>query len=52
MSSIKKHLEKMLDETTRLNLDGHVTEPDEFVAVNEIERAIHNARIVFERMKK
>jgi hypothetical protein len=30
----------------------HVTESDEFVAVNEIELAVHEARKVFERTKK
>ena len=51
MSTIKKHLDKMLNETKKLNSEKHVTEADEFTAVNDIELTIHEARKVFERTK-
>lgn len=51
MSSIKEHLENMEFEIHRINQDGHVIEPDEFVAVNDIGLAVHEARKVFERTK-
>ncbi len=49
MSSIKEHLENMEFQIHRINQDGHVTEPDEFVVVTDIEIAINEARKVFER---
>ena len=52
MSSIKEHLENMEFQIHRMNQDGHVTEPDEFVIVTGIEIAINEARKVFERTKK
>ena len=51
MSSIKEHLENMEVQIHRINQDGHVTEPDEFVIVTGIEIAINEARKVFERTK-
>jgi len=51
MSSIKEHLENMEFQIHRINQDGHVTEPDEFVIVTGIETAINEARKVFERTK-
>jgi len=51
MSSIKEHLENMEFQIHRINQDGHVTEPDEFVVVTGIEMAINEARKVFERTK-
>ena len=52
MSSIKEHLENMEFEIHRMNQDGQVTEPDEFVAMTDIEMAVNEARKVFERTKK
>jgi len=51
MSSIKEHLENMEFQIHRMNQDGHVTEPDEFVIVADIEIAINEARKAFERTK-
>jgi hypothetical protein len=58
MSSIKGHLGNILEETTKL-LDEHTTSADEFIAVDEIEKAVtdiqllvHKARKTFERTKR
>jgi hypothetical protein len=51
MSSIKEHLENMEVQIHGINQDGHVTEPDEFVVVTDIEIAINDAHKVFERTK-
>lgn len=51
MSNIKSLLNAMLDITRKLAAE-HVNQSDEFVAINEIELAVHEARIVFERTKK
>lgn len=51
MSSIKKHFDNILKETIALHRKKYVTEPDEFVAINDIEIAVHEARKVFERTK-
>ncbi len=57
MSSIKKHLDRILAITKQLN-EEHTTEADEFVAVdeikqavNEVELTVHEARKAFERTK-
>jgi len=57
MSSIKEHLNNLLDETRQLS--SHVTEVNEFVAVddirqaiNELELTIYQARKTFERTKE
>ena len=57
MSTIKQHLENILNETTAL-LNEHTSSPDEFLAVDEIEQhvnrmqlAVHEARKVYERTK-
>ncbi len=42
----------MLEEIKKLNDEKHVTEADEFVAINDVELAIHEARKTFERTKK
>ncbi|MCK5605978.1 hypothetical protein KAR91_29035 [Candidatus Pacearchaeota archaeon] len=52
MSTIKKHLENILAETAKLNMDNHVTEPDEFATITDIEIAVYAVRKVFERTKK
>lgn len=49
MDSVKEHLDNILNEVHLLN--HCTTEPDEFVAVHEIELAVHNATKVFERTK-
>jgi len=51
MSSIKKHLRNIEVEVFKLNQNGHVTEPDEFVAMTDVEAAVNQARKVFERTK-
>lgn len=38
-------------EIFKLNQNGHVTEPDEFVAMTDVEAAVNQARKVFERTK-
>jgi hypothetical protein len=52
MSHIREHLDVMLHEIKKLNGENHVTEADEFVAVNDVELAIYEARKTFERTKK
>ncbi|MHC4790334.1 MAG: hypothetical protein ACYS8Y_02680 [Planctomycetota bacterium] len=49
ISSIKEHLDNIADELNKLS--QYTTGPDEFVAVNDIELAVYNARKVFERTK-
>jgi len=51
MSSIKKHLRNIEVEIFKLNQNGHVTEPDEFVAMSDVEAAVNRASKVFERTK-
>jgi len=51
MSSIKEHLDNILKETIALHREKYITGPDEFVAINDIEIAVHEARKVFERTK-
>ena len=51
MSSIKEHLENMEFQIHRMNQDGHVTEPDEFVVVSEIKQKVDEAEVVFNRTK-
>ena len=41
----------ILKETGELQ-DEHADQPDEFIAVNDIELAVHEARKVFERTKR
>lgn len=51
MSNIKKHFDNILKETITLHREKYITGPDEFVAINDIEIAVHEARKVFERTK-
>lgn len=51
MSSIKKHLRNIEVEIFKLIQNGHVTEPDEFVAMSDVEATVNQARKVFERTK-
>ena len=51
MSSIKSLLNAILAITKKLATE-HMTESDEFAAINEIEMAVHEARKVLERTKK
>ncbi len=49
MKEITEHLDNILKETKALQQKKCMTEPDEFVAVSDIERAVQKARKVFER---
>jgi len=52
LKTIKDHFAAILNEVHLMSLKGYVTQPDEFVAVNEIELAVYEARKVFERNGK
>lgn len=48
MSTIEKHLHQIEDILKWMDDEKHVREPNEFVAVEEIRIAVHEARKVFE----
>lgn len=48
MSAIEKHLHQIEDILKWMDDEGHVKESNEFVAVEDIRIAVHNARKVFE----
>jgi len=48
MSTVKEHLEHILDETHSL-AENHLESGDELLAVNEIELKVAAARMLFER---
>ena len=51
MSSIKEHLENMEFQIHRMNQDGHVTEPDEFVVATGETRSVRDlCDIVFMKL--
>lgn len=50
MGSIKGHLDAILKETGEL-ADVHSSQANEFIAVNEIEIAVHEARKAFGHTK-
>jgi len=52
MSTIAEHLAEIERQIHQLNIEGHVTEADEFIVISDLEIAIHEVRKVFERMKK
>ena len=48
MSEPFEHIKVIMDELQDLQTDGHITEPDEFVAINDVEVAVHALRRSFE----
>ena len=52
MSTISDHLFDIQETLDIMNRQGLVTEPDEFVAVKDIEIAVNRAKKVFERTKQ
>ena len=52
MSTISDHLINIQETLDIMNSQGLVTEPDEFVAVKDIEIAVNRAKKVFERTKQ
>jgi len=51
MRTINEHIKALEHEIYLLNCGNHVTEADEFIAVHEIELALHKAKEIFQRTK-
>jgi len=51
MSSIKEHIDVLFTELHKIQLDGHITESNEFVAFNDIELAVNELRKACEQTK-
>ena len=49
MADPKEHIGNLLDEMHKLQDDGHIDGPDLWVAVGDLETAIHQLRQIFER---
>lgn len=49
MSSKKEHVDRLVDEIHEINKDDHIKEPDEFVAIDAIEKAVFKLQSAFER---
>lgn len=43
-----EHIDVLLNECHRVQAEGHCRQPDEYVAINKIEIAIHELRQAFE----
>jgi len=52
MAKPTEHLETIEHEINWIGLDGHLNTLEKKEAVNEISKAIHEARLVFEKEKK
>jgi len=44
-----KHIKEFYDQIHKLNMHGHIDRPDKYVAITEIEAAVHKLRQAFER---
>jgi len=51
MSSIKEHIDVLFEELHKIQADGHITEPNEFVAFNDIDLAVNDLRKALEQTK-
>jgi len=45
----KRHIRKFYDNIHRMTMDGHIDTPDKYVALNEIELAVHALQKAFEQ---
>ena len=52
MSRLNEHFGNLTHEIHEMNQHGHIKEADEFVAINDLEKTIHQTRQVFERNRK
>lgn len=43
-----KHIKKFYDQIHRMNMDGHISTPDKYVAVKDLEISVHKLRTAFE----
>jgi len=51
MSTIKEHIDKLFDELNKIQVDGHITQADEFLAFNEIDLSVNKLRKTCEQTK-